>query len=257
MGILNVTPDSFADGGRYVGLAEAVQHGLEMVDEGADLLDIGGESTRPGAPPVEPQVEIDRVLPVVETLRHETEKPISVDTRRAVVARAALAAGANIINDISGLADPGMADVAAAADAGLVIMHSQGEPRTMQLDPQYDDVLTEICAHLRERAAQARAAGVRDGRIVVDPGIGFGKTLAHNLTILRNLDRLCALGFPLLIGVSRKAFIGSLSGAPVENRLPGTLAALTLAIAAGARIVRVHDVAPAVQAAAVAEALRR
>jgi dihydropteroate synthase len=257
MGILNVTPDSFSDGGRFLAPEAAVERGLAMLAEGADLLDIGGESTRPGAEPVSAAEEIDRVAPVVAGLRRAAAAPLSIDTRRAAVARAALAAGANIINDISGLGDAGMAPLAAATDAGLVVMHMRGEPRTMQNDPRYDDLLGEICAFLVERTRRALAAGVRRERLAIDPGLGFGKTPAHNLSILKNLERVAALGFPVLVGPSRKRFIGALTGAAVGERLPGTLAAVSLAVAAGARLVRVHDVGPAAQAAAIADATRK
>jgi dihydropteroate synthase len=257
MGVVNVTPDSFYDGGRHAAPDAAIAHGLRLCAEGADALDVGGESTRPGAPPVSADDELARVLPVIEGLRRATAKPISVDTRKAAVAREALRAGANIVNDVSALADPEMGAVVAAADAGLALMHMQGEPTTMQDDPRYDDLLGEIEAFLRERLARARAAGVAAERIVLDPGVGFGKTAAHNLTLFKRLGRLAALPRPILIGPSRKRFIGAVTGAAPDDRLPGTLAALALAVAAGARVVRVHDVGAAVQAAAVADAIAR
>jgi dihydropteroate synthase len=255
IGVINVTPDSFSDGGRYVGADRAASHGLTLAAEGADVLDIGGESTRPGAADVPAREEIDRVVPVITALRRQTDVPLSIDTRKAEVARAALAAGAQIVNDVSALGDPAMAPLAAATDCGLILMHMQGTPTTMQDDPRYDDVVAEIVAFLAGRTHRAREAGVKPERLVIDPGIGFGKALAHNLTILKHLERFAELGYPVLVGPSRKRFIGALTGADVDHRVPGTLAAVALAVAGGARLVRVHDVAPAVQAVAVAAAI--
>jgi dihydropteroate synthase len=255
MGILNVTPDSFADGGRWNTVERAVAHAEELVEQGADLIDVGGESTRPNAEPVSADEEKRRVLPVIEELRRRFEAPISIDTRKAEVARAALTAGAVIVNDISALADPEMASLIAEHDAGLVLMHMQGTPRTMQYDPHYDDLFAEISTYLREAADRARQAGVRPERIVIDPGIGFGKTVSHNVELIRHLNRLVELGYPVMIGASRKNFIGRLTGKDVADRLPGTIAAMTAALLSGARIVRVHDVAPTVDAVRVAEAI--
>lgn len=255
MGIINVTPDSFSDGGRYLEPEYAVTHGLRLVAEGADILDIGGESTRPGSDPVDVEHETERVLPVIESLVKQVKTPISIDTRKAEVAEAALAAGAVIVNDVTALSDPDMAAVVKKHDAGLVLMHMKGTPKTMQDKPHYDDLWGEILALLRRAEEQARAAGIERERIAVDPGIGFGKTLSHNLQIIRELSRLAELSYPILIGPSRKRFIGELTGRETSDRMPGTIAAITAAISAGARIVRVHDVAPSVQAVRVAEAI--
>jgi dihydropteroate synthase len=256
MGVVNVTPDSFADGGRYLDPRAAVAHGLALAAEGADLLDIGGESTRPGATDVEEAVELDRVLPVIEGLAAATDVPVSVDTRKAAVARAALAAGAAIVNDVSaGRDDPDLLGVAAEAGAPLVLMHMQGTPATMQDDPRYDDVLAEVEAFLQERCAAAEAAGVASDALVVDPGIGFGKRDEHNYALLAGLARLTRMGHPVLVGTSRKGFIGRALGLPVEERLEGTAATVVWAVERGARIVRVHDVAPMVRTVRMTEAL--
>jgi dihydropteroate synthase len=256
MGIVNVTPDSFADGGRYLDPKAAVAHGLALAAEGADLLDVGGESTRPGAAHVEEAVELDRVVPVVEGLAAATGVPVSVDTRKAAVARAALAAGATIVNDVSaGRDDPDLLGVAAEAGAAMVLMHMQGTPATMQDDPRYHDVLAEVEAFLQERCAAAEAAGVERDALVVDPGIGFGKRDEHNYALLGGLARLTRLGHPVLVGTSRKGFIGRALDLPVEERLEGTAAAVVWAVERGARIVRVHDVAPMVRTVRMTEAL--
>ena len=252
MGVLNVTPDSFSDGGLHRSSAEAVQHGLDLVEEGADLLDIGGESTRPGAAPVDPAEELDRVLPVVEGLLARSGVPISVDTTKLEVAREAVAAGAHVLNDVSALRfDPGLAELAATSGAGLVLMHMRGEPRTMQDDPRYEDLLGEIGAILRESARRARAVGVDREAIILDPGIGFGKTVHDSYRLLAGLERLREMGYPLLIGHSRKTFLDpERSRAPAE-RVPESLAAGILAALGGAAILRVHDVAPHRRALAV------
>jgi dihydropteroate synthase len=256
MGIVNVTPDSFADGGRHLDHRAAVAHGLRLAAEGADLLDVGGESTRPGASYVEEAVELERVLPVVETLAAATEVPVSIDTRKAAVARAALAAGAAVVNDVSaGRDDPELLGVAAAAKAPLVLMHMQGTPATMQDDPRYGDVLAEVEAFLRARGAAAEAAGVAPDALVVDPGIGFGKRDEHNYALLAGLARLTRLGHPVLVGTSRKGFIGRALGLPTEQRLEGTAATVVWAVERGARIVRVHDVGPMVRTVRMTEAL--
>jgi dihydropteroate synthase len=259
MGILNVTPDSFSGDGIADDTEAALARGRELVAQGADILDVGGESTRPGADEVSVEEELRRVLPVVRGLVAEAEVPVSIDTAKAMVAEAALAAGAHVVNDISGLrADPAMAEVAARYGAGVVAMHILGRPRTMQVAPAYDDVLLEIAEFLAGSVELAIAAGVRRDRIVIDPGIGFGKTLEHNLEILRRLSELRELGQPLLIGTSRKTFVGRLlDNAPPSRRVEGTGATVALAIAAGADIVRVHDVAPAVKVARVADAIVR
>jgi len=241
MGVLNVTPDSFSDGGRHDGVTAAVEHGLRMQDEGADIIDIGGESTRPGAPSVSADEEIARVLPVIEALRARSAVPISIDTRKADVAAAAVAAGADIVNDVTALqGDPAMTELAAAQDLPVVLMHMQGDPATMQQQPHYDDVVGEILAFFRERIAYCAAHGMR--RVIIDPGIGFGKTLQHNLALLRALPRFRELGHPLLVGTSRKSFLGHITGRAVEHRLAGSLASNTYAALHGAHILRVHDV---------------
>jgi dihydropteroate synthase len=256
MGIVNVTPDSFADGGRYLDPAAAVAHGLELAAEGADLLDVGGESTRPGAANVEEAVELERVLPVVEGLASATDVPISIDTRKAAVAAAALAAGATMVNDVSaGRDDPDLLGVAADAGAAVVLMHMQGTPATMQDDPRYGDVLAEVEAFLQERTLAAEAAGVPSEALVVDPGIGFGKRDEHNYALLGGLARLTRLGHPVLVGTSRKGFIGRALDLPVGERLEGSAAAVVWAVERGVRIVRVHDVAPMVRTVRMTEAL--
>ena len=256
MGVVNVTPDSFSDGGRYLDARAAIAHGRVLAGEGADLLDVGGESTRPGAEPVEAAEEAARVVPVIEALAPHT--PVSVDTTKASVARAAIAAGASVVNDVSALRfDPDLAGVVADAGVDCCLMHMQGEPRTMQDDPRYDDVVSEVKAHLEERAAFAVAAGIAEERIRVDPGIGFGKTVEHNLELLRRLDEIVALGFPVLVGTSRKGFLGKLTGREVGERLPGTIATNVLAFERGASIFRVHDVAPVRDALTVSAATLR
>jgi len=256
MGVVNATPDSFSDGGLYLDAGRAVAHGLELVRAGAGLLDVGGESTRPGATPVPEDEELRRVLPVVKELSRSAGVPISVDTLKPRVAAAALEAGATIVNDVGAtLADPAMARLLAGSGAGYVAMHMQGTPATMQVDPHYDDVVGEIRAFFAATLDRLAAAGVRPEQVVLDPGIGFGKRLGHNLELLARLPAFKELGRPLLIGVSRKSFIGQLTGAPVEARLPGSVAATCQAVAGGASIVRTHDVAETVQALRVWEAI--
>jgi len=262
--VLNTTPDSFSDGGRWIGdggavdVDAAVDAVARMLSAGAQMIDVGGESTRPGAPEVPLAVEIERTAPVVEALAKRFAVAISIDTRKAAVAEAALEAGARVVNDVSGLRfEPALAEVAAAAGASLIVGHMRGTPETMQQDPRYDDVLGEVSAELRHSVAVARAAGIPLERLAVDPGIGFGKRLEDNLALLANAGRLgAALGLPVLVGPSRKAFLGALTGDPVECRDAATAAACAVAIFAGADAVRVHDVAGAVRAAAVARALR-
>jgi len=257
MGIVNVTPDSFADGGRCFDRAAAVEHGLRLAREGADIVDVGGQSTRPGSAEISPQEEMDRVVPVIAGLRAASPVAISVDTYRAAVARSALAAGADVVNDISAFRfDPEMLGLLAETGAGAVAMHIQGTPRDMQVAPHYAAVVREVLDYLRAAVERAGRAGVGRERIAVDPGIGFGKDLEHNLELLRHLPSLRALGCPVLVGASRKSFIGKVLGleAPA-GRLEGTLAVTALAAAAGADIVRVHEVAANVQAARVAEAV--
>lgn len=255
MGILNVTPDSFSDGGLYPDPASAVARGLQMVAEGADLVDVGGESTRPGASGVSVQEELARVVPVVKGLVAEGV-PVSIDTRKAVVAQAALDAGAFLVNDVSGLSDPAMRTLVAARKCWVCIMHMQGEPGTMQNAPHYGDVVADVLHWLEQQAKVMVNAGLASDRIWIDPGIGFGKTVEHNLALLGNVERFVETGFPVLIGVSRKSFLGHLGGGlPPLERLPGTLAAQVLAQAKGARIIRAHDVAEAKRAIDVAAAI--
>lgn len=258
MGILNVTPDSFSDGGRYVDVDAALTHGVEMVRQGASIVDVGGESTRPGADAVSLEEELERVIPVIRGLRARVAVPISIDTYKEAVARRALKAGADMVNDISALRfDPAMAGLVAAEDVPVVLMHMQGQPRTMQRAPHYVDVVKEVAAFLRERVAFAIEHGVGAHRVVVDPGIGFGKDMGHNLELLRRLDALVSLGRPVLVGLSRKAFIGRLldEGTP-DARLEGSLAGAAAAVLAGARMIRAHDVAETCRAVRVAEAIR-
>ncbi len=244
MGVLNVTPDSFSDGGRFAGRKSAVAHGLELVRQGADLLDVGGESTRPGAEAVPVDEELQRVVPVVEALAAKVGVPISVDTSKAEVARRCLEAGAEIINDVTALAgDPEMAAVVGAASAAVVLMHMQGTPRTMQQAPHYRDVVAELLAFFRRRLKFCDRVGIDRDRVAVDPGIGFGKTLEHNLTLLARLEEFQRLGRPVVLGVSRKGFIGTLLGRRREERLAGSLGAACFTVARGAaQVVRVHDV---------------
>jgi dihydropteroate synthase len=243
MGVLNVTPDSFSDGGRFLEPDAAVKHVLDMVAEGADVVDIGAESSRPGAEPVPEEEELRRLIPVVQEVCRQVAVPVSVDTTKAAVARQALEAGAAIINDISALrADPAMAAVVAAVGAGLVLMHRQGTPKTMQRAPRYGDVVAEVREFLRERVQAAAEAGIAADHILLDPGIGFGKNLSHNLTLLARLDELRPLGRPILVGVSRKSFIGEIIGRRTGDRLMGTAAAVAVAVLRGAGMVRVHDV---------------
>jgi len=258
MGILNVTPDSFSDGGRFLSPDAAVERALAMEKEGADIIDVGGESSRPGAEPVPVEEELRRVLPVLERLRGKLRIPISIDTTKAEVAEAALRAGASIVNDISALRfDPAMAPLVAKFGAGLVLMHMLGTPKTMQQAPHYEDVVTEVRDFLAERAQYAQSQGIPREAIAVDPGIGFGKTVEHNLELLRRLPELVELGFPVLVGPSRKSFIGAILGLGVEERLEGTLAACAVAVVRGANILRVHDVKEVRRAADLALHLRR
>jgi dihydropteroate synthase len=256
MGVVNVTPDSFSDGGRFADHDAAVAHGLALAADGADLLDVGGESTRPGAAYVDEATELARALPVVERLAEATDVPVSIDTRKAAVARAALAAGAVMVNDVSaGRDDPDLLGVAAEAKAALVLMHMQGTPATMQQHPTYHDVVGEVEAFLAERAAAAEAAGVPADALVVDPGIGFGKTDEHNYALLGALPRLTHLGHPLLVGTSRKGFIGRALGLEVDQREEGTAATVTWAVERGVRIVRVHAVRAMARVVRMTEAL--
>jgi len=258
MGILNVTPDSFSDGGQFLSTDKAVDHGLQMLSDGAAIIDVGPESTRPGSQPVAPAEQIRRAIPVIEALRKKTDAPISIDTANPDVAAAALASGASIINDITALANPRMTALAAASQVPVVLMHAQGTPATMQHNPHYNDVVAEVNEYLLERAAAAEHAGIPKERIILDPGIGFGKTTDHNLTLLNHLDTLTASGYRVLVGTSRKRFIGHLTGKNIPaDRLFGTAATVALAVAKGISIVRVHDVAPMADVIKVASAIAR
>jgi dihydropteroate synthase len=257
MGILNVTPDSFSGDGIFRDVSRAVDRGLEMVSEGADLIDVGGESTRPGASRVSLEEEMARVLPVVERLA-ASGVPVSVDTSKASVARASVAQGACLINDVSALrGDPAMEEVVAGSEAGVVLMHMQGTPTTMQCAPHYDDVVEEVADHLMRSAQRLEAGGVAPNRVIIDPGIGFGKTLDHNLLLLRHLNRLAACGYPVMIGTSRKSFLGMLTGQAFEARQFGTAATIAAGIAHGASLVRVHDVKEMRDVVRVADAIVR
>ena len=256
MGVINVTPDSFSDGGRYADSVAAVTHALRMIDEGAGLIDVGGESTRPGAQSVSVEAEIERVVPVIEALAARTKIPISIDTSKPAVMTAAVRAGASMINDVRALREPGAMQAAARTEAAICLMHMQGEPRTMQADPRYSDVVAEVRDFLRERTEACLASGIAKNRLVVDPGIGFGKRLEHNLALLAGLPALTALGWPVLIGLSRKSMFATLLGRAVDERVAGGVATATAAVLAGASIVRTHDVAATVDAVKVAVALR-
>jgi len=257
MGVVNVTPDSFSDGGRFLEPDAAVAQAIRLAEEGADLVDVGGESTRPGAPAVTAAVEIGRVVPVVERLRARGfPLPISVDTSKGAVARAALAAGADLVNDVTALSDPDLARAVAAAGVPVVLMHLRGTPADMQSRAVYGDVVADVARELEAALARAVAAGVARDRIILDPGVGFAKTAEQSVELLARVAELHALGRPLLVGPSRKSFIGKITGAGAGDRVPGTLAAVTACVLGGVELLRVHDVGPARQAAAVAAALR-
>ena len=256
MGIVNVTPDSFSDGGRLATVAAAVGHARRLLDEGADILDIGGESTRPGAAEASLDEELERVLPVLEGLA-DCGKPLSIDTRKPEVMRHAIAAGVSMINDVAALRVPGALDAAAGSEVAVCLMHMLGEPGTMQRAPVYADVVGEVLAFLRDRVDACRAARIDEARIAIDPGFGFGKTLEHNLTLLAHLGRLRALGLPIVAGLSRKGSLGVLTGRPVGERVHASVAAALAAVSRGATIVRVHDVAPTVDALKVWQAVGR
>jgi len=256
MGVLNVTPDSFSDGGRYLEPERAIARAREMVAEGAAVIDVGGESTRPGSAPVGVDEELRRVIPVVGALAKELPVPVSVDTSTPEVMRRACAAGAGLINDVRALQRRGAIEAAAETGAPVCLMHMRGEPRTMQDHPRYDDdVVAEVCEFLEQRARACEAAGIGRARLLIDPGFGFGKALGHNLRLLNNLDRVAAIGLPVVVGLSRKSMIGNVLDAPVERRLHGSLAAAVLAVARGARLVRAHDVRAHVEALRVTEAV--
>ncbi len=257
MGVLNVTPDSFSDGGLFFNADAAIRRGLEMVEQGADLIDIGGESTRPRSDPVPADEEWRRVGRVLEALSHKVDVPLSIDTMKPEVAEKAVRAGASIVNDVSGLRDPAMVRSVASTKVGVVAMHMLGNPKTMQEHPEYADVVGEVAAFLRGRIQALEAAGVPPEAIAIDPGIGFGKSLEHNLTLMRGLGALAALGHPVVIGVSRKSFIGKLGAGEKGERLPASVAAAALAVSRGAHVVRAHDVLETVRAMRVVDALVR
>jgi dihydropteroate synthase len=256
MGIVNVTPDSFSDGGQFLDTSAAVAHAVELVEQGAEILDVGGESTRPGALPVAEEEELGRVIPVIERLAERVRVPLSIDTIKPGVARAALAAGASIVNDVAAnRQDDTMWRIVAEAQAGYVCVHMQGTPQTMQVHPVYSDVVREVGEFFEERLEQLRVCGVAREQVIIDPGIGFGKTLDHNLRLLGAVSSFRKSGRPLLLGVSRKSFIGKLLGAEMKARLPGALACACLAVAAGAQLIRAHDVAETAQAIRMTEAI--
>ncbi len=256
MGVLNVTPDSFSDGGRFDRPYAALTHARSMVEAGADIIDVGGESTRPGAAPVDEEGELARVIPAIEAIAKEFDLPISIDTSKPRVMREAVAAGASLVNDVNALRAPGAVETVAGMGVPVCLMHMQGEPRTMQQSPHYDDVVGEVKDFLLARARTCVEAGIRPEAILFDPGFGFGKTLQHNLALLRSLPSLCETGYPVVAGISRKSMIGMLTGRDVEQRLAGSLAAAVLALEGGARILRVHDVAETRDAVRVWEAVR-
>lgn len=256
MGILNVTPDSFSDGGRFLDPAAALAHARSMVASGADLIDVGGESTRPGAAPADLQVELERVLPVIEALARALPAPVSVDTSKPEVMRAAVRAGAGLINDVRALGAPGALETAAGLGVPVCLMHMRGEPRTMQAAPQYQDVVAEVRGFLARRVEACVAAGIPRARLILDPGFGFGKTLEHNLALLARLGDIADLGLPVLVGISRKSMLGAITGRAVGERLTASVAAALIAAERGASILRVHDVAATVDALKVLEAVR-
>ena len=256
MGVLNVTPDSFSDGGQFFDTDKAIEHGVQMAAEGAAMIDIGAESTRPSSAPVSVDEQIKRVIPVIRGLREKTDVPISIDTYNVEVAKVALEAGASMINDITALSDEQMAELAAEQQVPVVLMHMQGTPATMQAEPKYDDVVTEVLDFLVSRAKRAEQFGIDNGKIFIDPGIGFGKTLKHNLLLLRNIDKFVVSGYRVLVGTSRKSFIGKLTGKEKpSDRIFGTAASVALCAAAGVSIVRVHDVAEMVDVVKVVRAI--
>lgn len=257
MGVLNVTPDSFSDGGLFYEPEAAIRRGIEMVEQGADLIDIGGESTRPRSDPVSAEEEWRRVGPVLQALHAQVDVPLSIDTMKPAIVEKAVRAGASIVNDVSGMRDPAMVRVVASSKAGVVAMHMLGNPKTMQEHPQYADVVGEVRAFLADRIGALQAAGASPESIAIDPGVGFGKTLDHNLKLLRHLDDLASLGHPVVVGVSRKSFIGLVGAGEKGERLSGSLAAATLAVSRGANVVRAHDVLETARAMRVVDALLR
>jgi dihydropteroate synthase len=255
MGIVNVTPDSFSDGGKYSAMDAAITHALQLVEEGADILDIGGESTRPKAIPVDLQEELDRVIPVIAALAKQINIPISIDTYKPQVMQAAIAAGASIVNDVRALQEDGALEVVANSNVGVCLMHMQGTPQTMQDNPYYDNVVSDVKAFLADRLRVSIHAGIRAGRILLDPGFGFGKTRAHNITLIQQLESLTELGQPLLVGLSRKSVLGQVTGNDVDARLYASIAASVIATQKGAKILRVHDVRATVEALKVVSAI--
>ena len=248
MGVLNVTPDSFSDGGLHLDPAQAIRHAQQLITEGADLIDVGGESTRPGAQPVSVDEELHRVMPVIEALAKRSPVPLSIDTSKAEVARQAIAAGASMVNDVTALrGDPQMAAVVARSRASVVLMHMRGRPQTMQQAPRYHDVVREVSAFLADAIHRAQDAGIASARILIDPGLGFGKTVTHHVLLMHHVEELVKLGYPVVIGPSRKSFLGRILEAPVHERLAGTLACVAFAMQHGVQIVRVHDVKPVAQ----------
>jgi dihydropteroate synthase len=256
MGILNVTPDSFSDGGRFDRVEQALAHATRMRSEDADIIDIGGESTRPGAQPVNADQELERVIPVIRAIRQESDIPISIDTSKPEVMRAAVAAGADMVNDVNALQTPGAIEACVELAVPVCLMHMQGEPRTMQQQPQYHDVVRDVAGFLRQRSQACIDAGIDSNDIVLDPGFGFGKTLQHNLDLLDGLDAICELELPILVGISRKSMLGAILDKPIDERLYGGIAAAVIAHTRGARLFRVHDVAPTRDALAICDALQ-
>jgi len=257
MGVLNRTPDSFSDGGVFLDEDKAVRHAEEMVRDGADIIDIGGESTKPGSEPVSVKEELARVIPIIKRIAQDIDVPISIDTQKSEVAEAAIEAGASIINDVTALrGDERMKSIVAKYGTPIVLMHMKGTPKTMQIDPEYHTLISEIISYLKESIGIAKEAGIPEGKIIIDPGIGFGKTTGHNLSVIRNLNRFKTLGRPILVGVSRKSFIGKILNSEVNDRLMGTAASVAISILNGANIVRVHDVKPMVEIARIADAIR-
>jgi dihydropteroate synthase len=256
MGILNVTPDSFSDGGRFNHVEHAVEHAMRMQQEGADIIDIGGESTRPGANAVTVDEELERVIPVIRAFRQHSSLPISIDTSKPVVMRAAVTEGANMVNDVNALQAEGAVETCAELGIPVCLMHMQGEPRTMQQDPQYDDVVKDVAAYLQQRSIECIESGIHRNNIVIDPGFGFGKTLRHNLDLLNRLESISELELPVLVGISRKSMLGAILDRPVSERLYAGIAAAVIAYNKGARLFRVHDVAPTRDALAVCDALQ-
>ena len=258
MGILNVTPDSFSDGGQFLEPAKAVEHGVQMARQGAAIIDVGAESTRPGSEPVSVAQQIDRAVPVIEALAKKVEVPISIDTYNVEVAKSALVAGASVINDITALADNDMARLAAEEDIPVILMHMQGTPTTMQKEPKYNDVVAEVLQFLKERAQKAREFGIDREKIFIDPGIGFGKTLEHNLKLLKNIDKFVNSGYRVLVGTSRKSFVGAITGRErPADRVLGTAATVTLCVEKGVSIVRVHDVADMMDVVKITQAINK